>query len=123
MLCCAHVEVQYGMTCPFTLLPIYGEALKQLLATLVIAMNHGGKERFAKSSRTAQEYVLVTTVNEVGKILRLVYIKVFTLSNVAECLYSYRIFPCLCHDSNLKKHRRSSCAAKLLKKRRYGKDS
>ena len=93
----AHVEVQHWMARPVALLLAYGETLKEVLASLVVGMNHRGEQRLAEPPRTAQKHILITLIYEVGKILRLVDIQIVAFSYLLECLYSYRIFSRHCH--------------------------
>ena len=98
VLCAAHVEVEHGMPHPLLLVFAHGKPLEQVLAPLVVRMDHRGKQRLAEPSRTVQEHILIAIADKVDKILCLVDIKIITLPYLLKRLYSYGVFPYCCHS-------------------------
>ncbi len=98
VLCATHVEVKHRVFHPVLLIISHDKSLKQVLAAIIIRMDHRGEQRLAEPTRTAQEHIFITFVDKINKILGLIYIKIFTLSNLAERLYAYRISSCLRHS-------------------------
>ena len=113
MLGTAHVEVEHRMLHPILLVISNGQSLEQFLSALEIGLKGRGKERLAESSRTTQKDIPHFFLSKINDVFGLIYIEIITLSDIRECLYSYRIeIYYFCHIPTCF----TFCAAKLQRK-------
>ena len=87
----AQVEMQHRVLHPILLIISNGQSLKKFFPTLEIGLEGRCKERLSESSWTTQKNILHFFLSKIHDVLGLINIEIITLSDIRECLYSYRI--------------------------------
>ena len=107
------------MLYPFLLIISNSQSLEKFLSSLEIGLESRGNKRLSESSWTTQKNVLHLFLSKINDVLGLIYIEIFTLSDIRECLYSYRIeIYYFCHILTCF----TFCAAKLRRKSEIAKN-
>ena len=106
----AQIKMKHWMLDLFLLIICNGQSFEKFFPSLKISLKGRGKKKKFESSWATQKDVLHLFLSKINDVFGLIYIEIIALSDIRECLYSYRIeIYYFCHISTCF----TFCVAKL----------